>query len=49
MLLISRKFPSEAIFQNDTTAFYRTTSVRILNVMTSTETKASQRMLILKS
>lgn len=49
MLLIFRKFPSAAVFQNDTTAFYRTTSVRILNVMTSTETKESQSMSILKS
>lgn len=46
MLLISRKFSFVAIFQN-TTVFYKTTTVRILNVM-KTETTESQRMSILK-
>lgn len=45
MLLISRKFSSVAVFQNDTTAFYKTTSVRILNVMKLTGTKESQSIL----
>lgn len=49
MLLISRKFPSAAVFQNDTTAFYTTTSIRIVNVMAVTETKESQSMSILES
>lgn len=48
MLLISRKFPSAAVFQNDTTAFY-TTSIRIANVMTVTEANESQRMSVLEN
>jgi len=49
MLLISRKISSVAVFQNDATAFYKTTSVRSLNVMKLTRTKKSQSMSILKS
>lgn len=49
MLLISRKFSSVAIFQNDTTAFHKTTSIRFLNVMKLTATKESQSLSILKS
>lgn len=49
MLLISRKISSVAVFQNDTTTFYKTTSIRILNIMKLTGTKESQSTQILKS
>lgn len=49
MLLISRKFSSVAGFQNDTMAFYKTITVRILDVMKLTATKDSQSMSVLKS
>lgn len=49
MLLISRKFSSVTVFQNDAAAFHKTTSVRILNIMKLTGIEESQVMSILKS